>query len=526
MTSFETMTRAARIDDDEWKKDLLLHFAGQTVQQLFDTLPELPDNTLRGPLVNVERYTPNMTCYGEAKAKLDAFFLPKGNATYERHVLRQMKQNTGESIDAFTVRLRIQAERCDFEDKVEENIKDQVIQSCLSSAMRRGLLKRGDASLEEILKIAKIYETLQLQEKLYTAGPEQKVVSNNVNKIDEKPQRARNPRAELNFRSDCNRCGYSGHAANDKKCPARGKTCNKCGGNDHFARKCRKRSQSQSTSDNRPKSNGQGKPDSDKDKSTVKNIIDGEVEYVFNVTSVNDSGEICGEIGGVVASMVIDSGSRYNLLSESTWEQLKKQKVVVSNQRKEVDKVFKAYGGHVLPLLGAVTVVLKLGTKCEMVDFYVVKGNGKTLIGRETAVKMEVLKIGTVINQVSSDPSGPLGTIKDVVVDIPIKADVTPVVQPYRRIPVALEKVVDKKIDELLEMGVIEKVNKPTKWISPMVVVPKGDDVRICLDMRRANTAIERENHPLPTFDDFLPHLGKAKAFSRLDVKNAFHQVG
>lgn len=112
--------------------------------------------------------------------------------------------------------------------------------------------------------------------------------------------------------------------------------------------------------------------------------------------------------------------------------------------------------------------------------------------------------------------------------DIPIKPDAVPVAQPYRRIPVALEKTVDKKLDELLEQGVIEPVNGPAKWISPVVVVPKGSDgdVRICVDMRRANEAVERENHPLPTFEDFLPHLAKAKVFSRLDVKNAFHQVG
>lgn len=85
--------------------------------------------------------------------------------------------------------------------------------------------------------------------------------------------------------------------------------------------------------------------------------------------------------------------------------------------------------------------------------------------------------------------------------------------------------MVDAKIEELLAQGTVERVNGPSKWISPVVAVPKGDGVRICIDMRRANEAVERENHPLPTIEDFLPHLGKAKVFSRLDVKNAFHQV-
>ena len=44
LRSFEIMLRACRIDDDDWKKDLLLHFVGSNVQQIFDSLPELPNS--------------------------------------------------------------------------------------------------------------------------------------------------------------------------------------------------------------------------------------------------------------------------------------------------------------------------------------------------------------------------------------------------------------------------------------------------------------------------------------------------
>lgn len=69
------------------------------------------------------------------------------------------------------------------------------------------------------------------------------------------------------------------------------------------------------------------------------------------------------------------------------------------------------------------------------------------------------------------------------------------------------------------------QVNEPSPWISPMVPVPKTNDVRVCIDMRRANEAVLRENHPLPTMEDFLPHIGKGKVFTKFDVKNAYHQV-
>lgn len=540
LRSFETMMRASRINDEEWKKDLLLHYAGPSVQLLFDTLPEQPDVGLRGPLLNVERYVPNMTSYDEAKAKLNEFFLPKENSTYERHLLRQMHQKVGESTDAFTIRLRVQAERCGFGDRVDENIKDQIIQNCQSTALRRELLKRGDVSLEEVLSTAKIFETVAQQEKSFSNGVGTKPPVTDVNKVYAAPpsKRTRFDPSQM----ECHRCGFLGHLAKDDSCPARGKTCSKCFGKNHFAKKCRTKQPAKPKTNPKSERPGNGqtptassKIGKDEDSHTVKHIadsVDDNAEYIFNVISCDSNGEMRCEIGGVSVSAVIDSGSKYNLLSQSNWEQLKSDKVIVSNQRREAPMEFKAYGGQSLPLIGAFNAMLKVGTVSTMVEFYVVKGNGKILIGRDTATSMGVLKISAPVNEVEANQEASghskLGTIKDVIVDIPIRTDVTPVVQPYRRIPVALEKLVDKKIDELLNKGIIEPVNEPAKWVSPVVVVPKGDgsDVRICVDMRRANEAVERENHPLPTIEDFLPHLAKAKVFSRLDVESAFHQVG
>lgn len=81
-------------------------------------------------------------------------------------------------------------------------------------------------------------------------------------------------------------------------------------------------------------------------------------------------------------------------------------------------------------------------------------------------------------------------------------------------------------MDELLELDVIEKVNEPCQWISPMVIDTKKDqDIRICIDMRRANKAIKREIYPLPTIEGLLPKVYGSTIFSTIDVKNAFHQI-
>lgn len=205
-------------------------------------------------------------------------------------------------------------------------------------------------------------------------------------------------------------------------------------------------------------------------------------------------------------------------------------KIQTIHRQKEVDVHFRSYGGHQLKFLGMIKTIVETPQKQEEANFYVADEFGKVLLGYETAVALGVLKIGSGNNSQCSintvDGVKPFNKIKGVMLDIPIKTNVKGVAQPYRRVPAPLEKRVDAKIDEMLRRGIIEKVTGVTKWISQMVIAPKGeDDVRICVDMRRANTAVERENHPLPTMDDFLPQLNDAKVFSKLDVKHAYHQV-
>ena len=94
------------------------------------------------------------------------------------------------------------------------------------------------------------------------------------------------------------------------------------------------------------------------------------------------------------------------------------------------------------------------------------------------------------------------------------------------RVPYSLREKVANKLDELEGLDMIEKVNGPTKWVSPVIVVPKPDgDIRLCVDMRRANEAIIRERHPIPTVDEVLHNLNGRMVFSKLDLRYGYHQI-
>lgn len=79
---------------------------------------------------------------------------------------------------------------------------------------------------------------------------------------------------------------------------------------------------------------------------------------------------------------------------------------------------------------------------------------------------------------------------------IPIDSDVQPVALPMRRVPYQLRDKLNKKLDELLELDIIEEVSGLSSCVSPVVVIPKEDDIRLCVDMRRANSAVNRERYP------------------------------
>ena len=104
--------------------------------------------------------------------------------------------------------------------------------------------------------------------------------------------------------------------------------------------------------------------------------------------------------------------------------------------------------------------------------------------------------------------------------------DVQPICLPLRRILFNLRDRLTKKLKDSESLSVIEKVEGPSNWVSPVIIVPKlENNIRLCVDMCRANTAISRVRYPIPTIDEILHDLNQSKVFSKLGMKWAYHQI-
>ena len=66
-----------------------------------------------------------------------------------------------------------------------------------------------------------------------------------------------------------------------------------------------------------------------------------------------------------------------------------------------------------------------------------------------------------------------IGELKNFQLKIPIDPAVEPVAQPIRRIPYHLRDKRSTKLDEIVELDVIEKASEPNSWVLPVVVVQK-----------------------------------------------------
>ena len=232
---------------------------------------------------------------------------------------------------------------------------------------------------------------------------------------------------------------------------------------------------------------------------------------------------------------MIDSGASVNILDDATFNKITRNKGISLEQTNH--KIYSYGSLRPLPLKGVIKTNISTDSKHLSAQFHVVHGNSGNLLSYTTACQLNLLKvtINSTTHHIPSTNQYPpefaclfsgIGKLNGKTVKLHIDPDVSPKQQPHRRIPFHVRSDVEKELKRLEELDIIEKVDGPTPWISPIVVVPKkSDEVRICIDMREANQAVKREKHLMPTIDDLVADLNGAAVFTTLDLSSGYHQL-
>ena len=187
--------------------------------------------------------------------------------------------------------------------------------------------------------------------------------------------------------------------------------------------------------------------------------------------------------------------------------------------------------------------MLESQTKKLRAKFCVVKGSSGSLLSWKTSSDLSLLQ---TVQQVKLLPSKleagtpsrllaeyddlfhGLDKLKNYQIKLHIDEEVPPVAQPHGGDPFHVGKQLEEQPRRDEEVGMIERIEGPTPWVSPIVIAPKPKStgkVRVCVDMRQVNKAVKRERHVTPIVKEMIGDLTGARVFSKLDLNQGYNQL-
>ena len=295
------------------QRALLLHYAGEATNEIFDTLPN--------------------TTVGEGDDPPEkAVQASKQNREYEIYVFRQAKQERNETISAFHTRLRQLAVTCEFHD-VDGEIKTQMVQSCSSHKLRTKALENPSYTLTQLLDAGKAMELSKTQ----AANIEENQSVNNLSsrrgnrrRRDRKSNKdgGRQTEKKSRDRKSCNgghedrkssqKCRNCGgdypHRGGKTSCPAYQATCRSCGKLNHFETVCQSKDKGESSNTRRSTVHKVSEEESSDEKEV----------YTFSLSTkaLKDQPFFKIKVRGTPVTMMADSGASINILDEKEYRRL------------------------------------------------------------------------------------------------------------------------------------------------------------------------------------------------------------
>lgn len=435
------------------------------------------------------------------KAKFEAHFTPKANIPYVRLIFNQMVQEESEPFEEFVTRIKVQAQKCDYDTLTDELVRDKIVVGIRSDHLREKLLAETLLTLQKATDLGRAHEQAFREIKTFRVKTEtvEPVVAA-FKKYNKKKNNAQ--------QKQCTRCGVQ----HDGNCPALKSKCHNCSKRRHYSKMCRSTAKKSEPRVRRVGTEGD-------DESNTSELDELLMYSIETSTSTEDWTEqiIC---EGRKFSAKLDTGAQCNVLPKYLVDHLQVQIEPTTTKR------LVSFSNDRINVLGEVKLNCTISKKPATVTFKVVSEPLAPILGRKTCEELQlIIRIQEIQELDTEDLCDGLGCLKDFEYDIDLVPDAQFEIHPARRIPYAIRDAVKKELDAMVSLGVIRPVTEATPAVSPLVIVKKNGKIRLCLDPVSVNKNICRRYYPLKSVDEVAARVGDSKYFSVIDCKRGFWQI-
>ncbi|XP_059060190.1 uncharacterized protein K02A2.6-like [Achroia grisella] len=465
--------------------------------------------------------------------KFDIYFGVKINITLARYNFFSRNQEQGETISQYVVALRLLSKNCAFASLEEELIRDRIVCGIRSGVVRDRLLRAEDLTLDKAIKICEADEVSADSSRCLeargacVAAVAVRGAGGAGGGAGRRPRgggygrgRSRGRVAPAHMQVQCRGCGRK---CTPGACPAQNVQCFMCHNYGHFARMCESVSVKKMYDIDMCDEAANGEKQDDCELFFISMLTDVSVVKNATTTASRDEWYELLKCDGGTEKFKLDSGADINVLSYERFKSLGFVDSILENRN---NIKLQSYSGNIIPIRGVCK--LRWYHKSYKYDLFFAIANilCESVLGRQTCINLGLIKrCDSVRISDYNDLFEGLGCLPGEY-HIVVNSCVQPVVSAPRKVPLALQDKLRTELDRMIGLGVIRKVSHPTPWVNSVVIVAKKNgDLRICLDPRPLNCAIQRAHFQLPTVTEIATKLQGAIYFSVLDANSGFWAI-